>query len=554
MNENITENINNSLFSSPEDKSRLLEIESASPPPDYYSFDELTTYDEAKTPLTVVCGVENFKALYSLREHLRRNTAILAEPDLHRLRHLFENFDLSGLMAENNIYVVSGEDVKHLGDAIEQYFTIAISTEIFTVPPMEDREGEFAEGIESLKKFRHTSRSNQQTLDKFLTDWYVYFAKNLDDYFQTRPISRLRDGLRGQTCTIVGPGPTLDHQVDLLEKLSSGWLISVDTALPLLTDRGIIPDFVVTVDAGEDNLEYLEGIPAETTLVCPAYMDPKVVNLTDDFYIFEPNFPAAIWLYPEFDSPGLLAMSGSVSTTAVDLAKLLNPARCFLLGVDLSYPNLLAFSRLHPRYNKFTENLDRFTTLPEQNLHKIQEKETLTVTHRGKQLLTSELFVNWKSFFEYLIEGADFPVFRSSAGALPLNHTRPLPAQEKIPRPEKKVLREEGSEPDTDWVDLKEKLEVLQENVSSLEAELQVIGSLVRRNKDISAQWLNFTRIIGEKEEIVSYFQWEVSRLTRELREVTPEDQSEIFHRQFRRWERLLKATREGLETALDEL
>ncbi len=551
--ENLLENLKKIQFSRPGDKQKLLNTTPPEDPPDYQRFNEIQLKRRGGSALFVICGVENYRALRTFRGDLRRYTAVVAEPDLSRLRHLLENEDLTGLVDKNNILFICGEAARKLGDEVEAYFSVAAVDDIFTVSPMKNRKNEFQKSLANLKKFKKTARTNQATMEKFLTDWYQYFAQNLDDYIFAEPLHKLEDSLRDGQCTIVGPGADLDDHDQLLAEAAGGWLVALDTTLPLLVKKNITPDFVISVDTGPENMKFFENFPSETTLVTPPYMHPDIINKADEVLFFEPNFPPAGWLKPEVPSPGFLALSGSVATTALDFVRHLNPASCLLLGVDLCFKNHLPYSRQSPQYLKLTAGLDRFSSLPGKIMDILVRYELNTETANGEEILTTARFLSWREGLEFLIDNCSFSVYRPRDRIIPLEGT--LPVEEMAREFNKKPLQtNKKSLPEIDKEGLRDKLAELVAGLSTCASELQVISKMKKHDRQIAARWLEFVRSMGQKEQLVRYFQWEVDRLTREMQNIDRQEQSETFIRQLERWQKLIPTTLEAGRDLLDNL
>ncbi len=554
MNQNfLIKNLEQIQLSRPGDKKKLLRTSPPETSPNYQQFNEIQLKQHGGAALFVVCGVENFKVLRTFRGDLRRYTAVIAEPDLPRLRHLLENQDLTGLVKQNNILFICGEAVRKLGDEVEAYFSVAAVDDIFTVTPLDNRKKQFVDPLDNLEKFKKTARTNQATMEKFLTDWYLYFASNLVDYAFAPPLDKLKNSLENQQCTIVGPGADLDDNDELLAKAAKGWIIALDTTLPLLVKKNITPDYVISVDTGPENMKYFENLPRETTLVTPPYMQPDIIEKAGNILFFEPNFPPAGWLHPEVPSPGFIALSGSVATSALDFVRHLNPEACLILGVDLCFKNHLPFSRQSPQYLKLTENLSRFSSLPEKIMNIIGRYELHTEHAGGEKILTTARFLSWREGLEFLIENCPFDLYRPRDKILPLEGT--LPADKMNKNFEKKPLAlEEQSLPEINKEGLQEKLEEFLSELTTCASELRVIEKMDKHGRQIDARWLELARSISQKEQMVRYFQWEVDRLTREMQNITRENQSEIFSRQFERWQKLIPATLTACNQLLEKL
>lgn len=516
---------------------------------DYQLFNEIELRKEGKSPLLVIMGVENINALRTIGEELRRYTAIVAEPDLSRLKHLISNKDLQDLIEARNIVFVAGEDVDRLGNQIEMYFSIAMIDHVKTIKPIESRQKEFRQAFQNLNEFQQSAEANRSTVEKFLTDWYRFFANNLFDYLNTPALSRWENVLEGDTLTIVGPGPSIDQEIESLRSLSDGWIIALDTVLPLFNQIGISPDIVVSVDAGEANLPFLEDFPSESTLVCPAYMDPRVIEKAETCFLFDTRFPPNQWVNQNWESPGFLPLSGSVSTAALGLARMLNPSECYLLGLDLSAPGLLTHSRQLPDYQNALDQLNRFKTIPGILYQQLSERNIQTLETPMGSVLTTGQYINWKESFEVMIESCDFPFYRLGRKILPVDGARTTRRIHDFhPRQhgELPIVYDDRLIDHNRWMN---RTESLLTRIQELQIELETINSKIRREHPIGNDWLTFAGKLGQDKEFLDYFHWEIDRVTQELQQIEQVEQlEEVAGKQYRRWKILLEETKEGVE------
>ena len=532
-------------------KQRIFSI-STSEEPDYQIFNEIELHKQGRSPLIVIMGVENIGALRTIQSDLRRFTAIVAEPDLTRLKHLLVHRDLTNLLEERNIVFVAGDNVKRLGDQLEMYFTIAMIDSIKTIKPLESRADEFQEAFENLDIFRRSADANRSTVEKFLTDWHVYFAQNLEDYLNSPSLSHWNNALEGETVTIVGPGPSIDQEEQQLKTLADGWIIALDTALPLLNKLDIVPEIVVSVDVGQANRPFVAEFPNSSYLVCPAYMDPHVRKKAKEAFLFEARFPPIQWINRYIESPGYLPLSGSVSTAALGLVRMLNPAQCYLLGLDLTTPGFLTHSRQLPDYERILSKLNRFKTIPSILYQQIQERIVQTVETPTGPVLTTEQYLHWKEFLESMIERCEFPFFRLGKAILPMEGTKMTrrihnfqpQSNDSLP-----VIRENRLHKPKQW---KRRARELFDRIQQVRIELKTIASKARRGHPIENEWLQFAGSLGEHEEFLEYFQWEIDRLTQELQQIQSTDSLQATaHKQFQRWITLLEETEKGFKGLL---
>lgn len=185
-----------------------------------------------------------------------------------------------------------------------------------------------------------------------------------------------RAGCNGPSrAMVVATGPSLQFAYQRLASTRhNAVVIAVDTALKPLLDAGIVPDYVVTVDA---------NITAEHLQVDRVPPIPLVYFPCAERAVLE-RWPgtriAAVWESRSYDKLasqakcGRLFNSGSVTHSAVDLAVKMGVTEVELIGCDFAYPNgqthtgyadgELGASAKHTRYRVTASNGEPVATEP----------------------------------------------------------------------------------------------------------------------------------------------------------------------------------------------
>ena len=205
------------------------------------------------------------------------------------------------------------------------------------------------------------------TLLRFGKIWTKNFFRNMHRYFKSQKLIPYLGWASQKPAIIVAAGPSLEAALPFLQKQhTQALLIACDTALPMLLQAQINPDFVVTVDPQEKNSLYLRYSANKDHILIA---DPAIHDSTFEGYenqniiLMDSVFP----LYSPFEGfwghCGLLASGGSVSTSAFDFARKIGSDPIIMVGQDLSFTkkktyssgNVLSeFSRTtHHRLNSF---------------------------------------------------------------------------------------------------------------------------------------------------------------------------------------------------------
>lgn len=164
------------------------------------------------------------------------------------------------------------------------------------------------------------------------------FRKNIVNYDAS--LDELRDIFQGRRVYLVGAGPSLDRNVQLLTKAKqTGIVVAAGTVLKKLLNRGIKPDYVVVSDAKSGVFLQVEG-------VCDAGI--PLLGLSTAYHRFFTDYHAKHYLlcqegfapaeeYAAKRGYSLIQTGGSVMTAALSAVLRLGAAEVVFVGMDLAY-------------------------------------------------------------------------------------------------------------------------------------------------------------------------------------------------------------------------
>jgi hypothetical protein len=144
------------------------------------------------------------------------------------------------------------------------------------------------------------------------------------------------------TVLVAGAGPTLGEHFERLRHRKMP-LIAVDAALKPLTEAGVVPEVVVTLDAKKQAIErFFREADLElcrtSTLVYFPMVHPAALSLWPGRRLAAFSSAPVYAQMRQSLVKGELFSSGSVLHPAVDLAVRMGAARIVLLGADFGYP------------------------------------------------------------------------------------------------------------------------------------------------------------------------------------------------------------------------
>lgn len=165
---------------------------------------------------------------------------------------------------------------------------------------------------------------------------------------------------------LVSSGPSVDEQIDELALLPMDQitLIAVDSAVPILSARGIVPDIVIAVDGGYYNaldLCYSPTVAKKKPLLFSSiFAHPLLLRYAKEQGYLDPYFfclrkEDALWMdfqESEKSDEAFIFQSSSVTLIALDIIKKLNFKNVVAYGIDgcYSFFHGHASASTHDRY------------------------------------------------------------------------------------------------------------------------------------------------------------------------------------------------------------
>jgi hypothetical protein len=179
-------------------------------------------------------------------------------------------------------------------------------------------------------------------------------------------------------------------------------IICVDTAIRTLHGAGVVPDLVVSIDAGKENFRDFEGIAlTHETLVAVPVIYPEIISLFDRVFLTSYGHPLMDWIESFIGEKGYTKVGGSVVTTCFDLTRWLSCNPVIFVGLDLAYTDM----KDHTKGAFFIEDslsrINRFFTLPMKGREAIKEKDICWVDGvDGGKVPTSGEMLSWIRWLE----------------------------------------------------------------------------------------------------------------------------------------------------------
>ncbi len=195
--------------------------------------------------------------------------------------------------------------------------------------------------IQKICAYDRFKRRTQERMDALIAEstW-----RSLPRTAQLPDVADLQDQLKGIPAVIVSAGPSLERDLPLLRQFRDRVAIfSISRAVAPLARMGIAPDFLVHVEA-QRFYEHIHNCPnlMKTHFLLADQPDLDYLNHPHGktFLFTTPDNPISSWLsqnHPELGRTQVPS-SGSVSSVAFHLARIMGCGPILLLGQDLALP------------------------------------------------------------------------------------------------------------------------------------------------------------------------------------------------------------------------
>lgn len=197
-----------------------------------------------------------------------------------------------------------------------------------------------------VELFQHVILQHRGDLATFVTfqeKWAENALLNMAKNLESSPVYVLKDALSGYPAVIVGSGPSLELDLELLKTLKDrALIIAAGSSIQALLHHGIRPHLIVSMDGGEANVSVFEDLElSDIPFVYAPFIHYKIIEkVRGPLYHLVLNVDTiSTYLLGLKEKDRRFYSTSSVSGTAIQLALYLGCQQVLLTGQDLSYPN-----------------------------------------------------------------------------------------------------------------------------------------------------------------------------------------------------------------------
>jgi len=383
----------------------------------------------------VVSGLGMGHHIRALHERLTGDVIVVCvEPSIRMIATALAHVDLSDLIASRRFIILTSHDKNRLHERLQSYNTLIMLGAQFIrhAPSVRLAPSEHDAITHAISEFVTYTRMTLMTLMANSQITCKNIAMNFVTYVSTPPIDPLRNRFAGDPAIVISAGPSLRHNVDRLRDLKGkAVLISVQTALRPLMQRGIVPDFVTSLDFHEMSRKFFEGVrdlsnvhlvaePKATWHVLDNYPGP--VSLLDNSW-------ARLVLGDALAARGGLKAGATVAHLAFYLAVYMGCNPIIFVGQDLAFTGHVFYVPGVEIHHAWRTELNRFNWIEQKEWERIVRNRPILKTVRGNDgetLYADELLFTYLEQFEKDIAEVPARVINATEGGARIRGTEAM--------------------------------------------------------------------------------------------------------------------------------
>jgi len=411
----------------------------------------LEPVDHTRHGGVVVLGLGLGHHVQRLLDRLRGDDGSLVliyEPDLSLLRAVLEKIDHAQWLGRQGFALFAGPaDELDVGAVLRRtegfQSHLTQGTVIVSHPPTMNRRreacGTFSQLMTQALAF---CRTHVATALVNSSRTYANLARNLGHYAAGPGSDELHRAAEGYPAVCVSAGPSLARNVDQLQDPAVRRrvvVITAQTTLKPLLQRGIRPDFVTALDYSPISSRFYEDLPElpDVTLFAEPLAHPTILD----------HFPGPIrvtksrfldQLAPELAVPRVgVPYGATVAHLSVYLAQHLGCDPIILIGQDLGFSDGLYYCPGTAIHDVWANELNAFNTLEMMEWRRVvRHRPHLSQTQdiHGRRIYTDQQMETYRQQFERDFAQATQMIIDATEGGAPKAHAQRLTLAEALAR------------------------------------------------------------------------------------------------------------------------
>ena len=372
--------------------------------------------------------IEGFGLGYHIKELFEQLTGdiilVVVEPELQVLRLGLTYVDFAKEIESRRLVILTQPDKARLHQQLADYQAyLLMGTKIASHQPSVQVSGEsiaqlrqlYLSFIEYAKTAVVTLVTNAQVTCRNIAD-------NLATYLATPPIDELKSRFAGHPAIVVSAGPSLRKNVaQLADAKGKAVIIAVQTTLKPLLARGIVPEYVCSLDYHELSRQFYEDITDFHDIHLVA--EPKAHHSVIDTFrgpvsLLASDFARTCLAGAHGQRDGLRA-GASVAHLAFYLAEYMGCDPIVMIGQDLALTDHVYYAPGVAIHAVWQAELNRFCTMEMKEWERIVRGKPIlrkVKDYEGAEIYTDELMSNYLEQFEKDIAKSPAMVINATEG------------------------------------------------------------------------------------------------------------------------------------------
>ncbi|GED20747.1 motility associated factor glycosyltransferase family protein [Kurthia gibsonii] len=212
--------------------------------------------------------------------------------------------------------------------------------------------------LRAIKNTLFINKIHENTVVGSSVDWFRNHMNNLKHAIEDSTLIQLKQ-ITNKPVVVASGGPSLTKQLELVKQHRDKFiLIASGSTIRSLARENIEPDYVVSIDGSEENLQHFKDIGLKSAKFIYAMQSKfEVRKEFNDAYYFLSSSSLNLQSYLENitqEPVAVLLGGGSVAHFALAIATYISTGEIALIGQDLAYTDGLS----HAQGNKRQEKID----------------------------------------------------------------------------------------------------------------------------------------------------------------------------------------------------
>lgn len=267
-------------------------------------------------------------------------TVILYEPDLNILRTAFGLVDFTQDILKLNVFIT--DNYEDVCEYIYKKSNTKNTPLLLTTPEYRELNKDLFEKLvtdlqQEVGRFGLDLKYTKERFYSLLTS----IINNIPKLIKEVPIGEFKDYYKGKTAVVISAGPTLDRNLETIKKYRDNIiLISVGPAMKTLIGNNIIPDFLCIIEANDCSKQIAGLDLKDVNFITEPFSNPNLrkFDFKKTYSHISSNFPVnSFWCSIAGINNNEYSSKGTVSYTALNIARLLGCSKIVLVGQDLAY-------------------------------------------------------------------------------------------------------------------------------------------------------------------------------------------------------------------------